>query len=80
VNGIAGAIGVSRKEARMGVTFEFERDVPYSPTLVDNVTLALGGTPAGNYRLTLSVTDRTSGRTTSRTTRIIIREPSRPPR
>lgn len=80
VNGIAGAIGVSRREARTGVTFEFERELPYSPTLVDNVTLSLGGTPTGSYRLTLSVTDRTTGRITSRTTRIVIREPSPPPR
>jgi hypothetical protein len=56
------------------IVIDYDRVVPFAPTLVDNLTLSFGSTPAGAYYLTIAVTDRASGRTTSRTTRIVIRE------
>jgi hypothetical protein len=63
VRGIAGAIGVNRTPDR--VEFTFDRDVPYAAALVDNIDLSLADTPPGNYRLSVKILDRTSGRTTS---------------
>jgi hypothetical protein len=56
------------------MTFTFERAVPHSATLVDNVAIALDSTPPGDYFVTVAVTDRVSGRTTSRTTGIVVRD------
>jgi hypothetical protein len=73
VRGTTGASNVKRMEAADGVTFQFERDVRYAALLVDNVTLLLDGTPPGEYTLRLDVTDRVTGRRTSRATGIVIR-------
>lgn len=55
------------------VELELDRQVAHSPTLVDQVTISLGDTPTGTYILTLNMTDRVTGRTASRTTRIAVR-------
>jgi hypothetical protein len=52
----------------------FERTVPHAPTIADNITISLGDTPAGVYLLTLRITDRVSGRTTSRAMTLVIRD------
>jgi hypothetical protein len=72
VDGLASIIGVDRTAAK--ASLQFDRNVPYASTLVDNLTLALGGTPPGHYTLTLAVTDRVSGRATSRAATLVIRE------
>ena len=66
------AAGIDRSENR--VTLHFERNVPYAPALLDNVTLGLGSTPAGSYRLTIGVADRVSGRATSRSMNLTVQE------
>jgi hypothetical protein len=73
VGGIAGVVGLNRRDDADGVTFEFERDVPYSVTLLDQVSLSVAGTPPGRYTLALILRDRISGQTTSRTTKIEVR-------
>jgi hypothetical protein len=70
VSALASAVGVDRRDDR--VTVRFERSAPHSAALVDRVTIALGDTPPGTYAVTLTVTDRASGRTTSRTTPLVI--------
>ncbi len=57
----ASAIGVDRTADRL--TLKFDRAGPAAPgAFVDRVSIALGDTPAGDYRLTLEVTDKVSGR------------------
>lgn len=56
------------------VIFHYDRSVAHAAALADYVTLALEDTPAGNYDLSLEITDKVTGKTTSRTTRIVIRD------
>lgn len=70
VGALAGAIGVDRTVER--VAYKFERAAPHSPAIVDFVSLALKDTPTGTYRLTVSVVDRFTGRTTRATSQFAI--------
>jgi GWxTD domain-containing protein len=55
------AVGVDRRDDR--VTFKFDRSGPAAPpAFVDHVLIALNETPAGDYRVTLEITDKVSGR------------------
>ena len=56
------------------VIFRYDRVLPHADAVADVVTLALEDTPAGNYDLTLEITDKVTGRTASRTTRIVVHE------
>jgi hypothetical protein len=60
----AGVVGVDRRDDR--VTLTFERSVAERPVIVDAVTIGLGETPPGEYRVSLEITDTASGRKTSR--------------
>jgi hypothetical protein len=71
IEGITSAIKRQNKSDR--TILDFERIVPYAPTIVDNLNLSFGDTRPGSYLLTVAVTDKVSGRTTARTTRIVIR-------
>lgn len=64
VGALANAVGVTRKDDR--VTLQVSRAVPPAPAIVDQVTLKLGDTPAGTYTLTVEITDKATGRKTSR--------------
>ena len=66
----ADAVGIDRRDDR--VTFKFDRTVASAAAIVDHVSIAMAGTPAGEYRITLEVTDKVSGRKTSRTTQLVI--------
>ncbi len=69
----ATAIGVDRTADRL--TLKFDRTGPAAPgAFVDRISIALGDTPAGDYRLTLEVTDKSSGRKVSSASSITIRE------
>ena len=72
ISAFAAMAGVERSDDR--VVFRYERSVPYSPTMVDYLTIGLDDSSAGEYRLTLDITDRVTGRTSTRTQRIVIRE------
>jgi hypothetical protein len=72
VGGAATLLGVDRVEGR--VVIRFERDVAHAPALVDHVILSMDGVPSGDYELTIQVTDRISGRSASRVTRVSVRE------
>lgn len=72
VSAVTGAVGVSRRDDR--VILSFDRTGPASPAFADYLTIALGDTPPGRYRLTIEVTDRTSGHKTSRSTELAIAE------
>lgn len=71
VSRITGAVGVQSGDDRMAV--RFDRTMPHAPAIADFITLELGETPAGSYRLTLEITDLVSGRTATRTTRFIVK-------
>lgn len=64
------AVGVDRRDDR--VTFTFDRATPASPVVVDHVSIVMADTPVGNYRLTLQIEDRATGRKTARTVPIVI--------
>jgi hypothetical protein len=72
VGGAANLLGIDRVEGR--VVVRFEREVAHAPALVDHVILSMDGVPAGDYKLTIEVRDRTSGRAASRVRHIVVRE------
>lgn len=72
IRGIAGAVGVNQLPDR--TEFSFERTVPHSLTIVDNIALSLGDTPAGRYKLTVKITDHASNRTASWTRPLVVEE------
>ena len=46
---------------------------PFAPVIPDYVTLALAETPPGVYDVTVEITDKSSGHSAARTTKIQIR-------
>jgi GWxTD domain-containing protein len=56
------------------VVLKFDRAQPYSAAFADQIDLALGDTPVGVYSLTLEVTDKATGRKSTRTTSFSIKE------
>ncbi len=67
----ASAVGIDRKSDR--VTFRFDRAGPAAPgAFVDRISLAMNETPAGDYRVTLEVTDKANGRKARGTTQLVI--------
>lgn len=70
VGALSSVVGVNRRDDR--VTFTWDRTVAHANVLVDNMAVSLRGTPAGNYRVTLEVTDRITNRKTSRTTMVTV--------
>lgn len=73
VSRVASMIGVDASDDDR-LAMKFDRVMPHSATIADNITIALGDTPAGIYMLTLRITDRGSGRATSRSMSVTIRE------
>lgn len=63
---------IKRSSKTNQIILDYDRLVPFAPTIVDNLTLSFGSTPEGAYHLTVAVTDKVTGRTTARTTRIVI--------
>jgi hypothetical protein len=72
IGAIANAIGVQRDANR--VSYTFERTTTAAPAIVDFVTLNLGTTPPGDYRLNVAVTDKNSGRKVFMSSMFTIRE------
>lgn len=73
MNILAGITSAIKRQSKSNRTIlDFDRIVPFASTIVDNLTLSFGETQPGSYALTVAVTDKVSGRTTSRTTRIVI--------
>jgi GWxTD domain-containing protein len=64
-------VGINRSDDELAATFD--RVVPHAGALADLLTIELGETPPGSYRLTLSVTDGASGAVTTRATRVVVR-------
>jgi hypothetical protein len=50
----------------------FERAVPHAAAFVDQITVGLSTTPPGDYRVTLRITDRVSGRVSTRSTNLVV--------
>lgn len=70
ISRIAGAIGVDRRDDR--VTLRIERAVLHAAVLVDQISVGLGTTPPGDYRITLRITDRVTGHASTRSTNLVI--------
>lgn len=56
------------------VIFRYERTVPAAPAVADHVALALDDIPAGQYDLTVEITDRATGKIAARTVRLVLEE------
>ena len=56
------------------VVLKFDRAQPYAAAFADQVDLALGDTPVGFYSLTLEVTDKATGRKSTRAASFAIKE------
>jgi hypothetical protein len=69
---IVGALGVQRRIVNDRVESSFSRTLPYRATLVDNIAVSVGDTPPGVYRVTVTVTDRSSGASTFAVRRLAI--------
>jgi GWxTD domain-containing protein len=67
---LRGVTGISIGDDEVAILFD--RTVAHRDALVEYLDLALGETPAGAYRLTLKITDRTTGQSTERVTRFTI--------
>jgi GWxTD domain-containing protein len=67
---VANAVGRNIGSDRLEL--QFERSVPHAAAFADLVAVALGSTPAGSYTVTVAVTDRATGLTTMRSTRLVI--------
>jgi GWxTD domain-containing protein len=72
VRGLAGAVGVNREENKLEMSFD--RTVAHAPVLLDNLAIDLADTPNGRYRLSVTVTDKGSGRSFVRATTFSIRD------
>jgi GWxTD domain-containing protein len=70
VGALANVAGVSRRDDR--VTFTWDRTTPHSRAVVDHIAVSLRDTPPGDYRVTLEVMDRATGRKTSRATSVSV--------
>lgn len=70
ISGVSSAVGVERTDDR--VAMRFDRNVPHSGAVADAITIGLDETPPGAYRVTLEVTDQSTGRTASRTSTFVI--------
>jgi GWxTD domain-containing protein len=56
------------------VIYRYERQRAHAPVVADYITLLLTDIPAGEYDLTVELFDRNSQRSTSKTSRIVIRD------
>jgi GWxTD domain-containing protein len=70
VGALASTAGVRR--GRDALTITYEREVAAAPRVADQLTLDLRELPAGVYRLTVEVRDRSTGRVTARETALTI--------
>lgn len=68
----ANALRIDRRDDR--VISRFDRSVPPSPVIVDHVSVSLGDSPAGTYKVTLEITDVVTGKKSARTTNLVIRD------
>ena len=65
----AGAVGVASRD-RNSISLTYDRAVPASLTIAETVRLDLSSAPTGRYQVSISVLDKSSGRT-ERTVRTI---------
>lgn len=61
------------RRGRNSISYDFDRTVPYTTAIVENVSIQLANTPPGDYFVRVMITDKVSGRTTSRATGIVVR-------
>ena len=72
LDGLGRVVGRNRSD-RDRLTISFDRTVASAPTAVEFLKLDLSGSPAGDYRLRVDVTDLATQRKTSRQTELRIR-------
>lgn len=70
ISAFAAMMGTDQTPDR--VIFRYDRTTPHAAIVPDYITIELADTPEGYYDVTLEITDKVSGRVTSRTTRIRI--------
>jgi hypothetical protein len=71
IGALAGIAKIDRTQDHVAVTFN--RSVPYAPAFDDHITLSLAQSPPGPYTVTLTVLDKITGQTATRTKTFRIR-------
>ena len=56
------------------IIYRYERTTPHAPIIADYITLVLTDLPAGDWDLKVELLDRNTGRTTEKTSRVVIRD------
>jgi GWxTD domain-containing protein len=72
ISAFAAMVGSEQTADR--VVFHYDRAAAHTPVIADYVTLVLEDLPGGNYDLTLDITDKVTGRSASRTMRVVVRD------
>lgn len=65
---------VRREQTEDRIVYRYERNTAYAPIITDYFSLVLADLPGGEYDMSVALFDRNSGRTTSKTSRVVIRE------
>jgi GWxTD domain-containing protein len=71
VGALANIAQIDRQSDR--VIVRFERSMPYAAAFADQVQIQLGDTPPGSYTLSLEITDNSTGKKATRSTRLVLR-------
>jgi len=70
----AWAAMVGSEQTSDRVVFHYDRGAPYASVVPDYITLILEDLPAGNYDLSVDITDKVTGKTAGRTMKLTIRD------
>ena len=65
---------VRREQTEDRIVYRYERTTAHAPVIADYFSLVLADLPAGDYDMIVALLDRNSGRMTSKTSRVVIRE------
>jgi GWxTD domain-containing protein len=65
---------VRQEQTEDRIVYRYERTTAHAPVIADYFSLVLADLPGGEYDMSIALLDRNSGRMTSKTSRVVIRE------
>jgi hypothetical protein len=72
ISAFAAMVGTEQTADR--VVYRYSRTAAHAPAIADHISLALEDIPAGNYELSLEITDRITGKFVSRVVKVVVVE------